>query len=93
MPIMVASKSEVTEPMHDAAAIERFLIAELTAAFRRPMEPTVPLVRLGLESSTLVGVVAQLEKFLGRPVEMEIFWDQPTLRAVAETLAAEGARG
>jgi acyl carrier protein len=46
-----------------------------------------PLTNLGLSSREAVVLTAELEEFLGRPVDPALPWEHPTIEKLSEHLA------
>jgi acyl carrier protein len=52
------------------------------------VDPRKPFVEYGIDSASAVGVVADLEDLLGRPLDPNLFYTYPTIQELADHLAA-----
>jgi acyl carrier protein len=77
-----------------AETIQRWLV-ERTAELLRCAPGEIGIDdsfdRLGFDSATAVGVTLELEDYLGRTVEPEVFYSYNTIRRLADHLASGGA--
>jgi acyl carrier protein len=79
-----------------AEAIRAWLVARCADALEVPVEsldPSGALTDYGLGSVQAVSLVGDLEEWLGRQLPATLFWDYPTLDAVASELARLRQRG
>jgi acyl carrier protein len=77
-----------------ADAIRAWLVAKCADALEVPgesLDPSGPLSEYGLGSVQAVSLVGDLEEWLGRQLPATLFWDYPTLDAVACELAQPGS--
>ena len=82
--------------MKSASAIEGWLLERLQARLGEGAEPIdshLPFSYYGLDSIDAVELAAELEEWLGTPVEASLTFDYPTASAVAAYLAGEPASG
>ena len=82
------------EPITGEAISEwlRARVAVLLKCAPSDVDAHAPIDSLGLDSATAVGLTLDLEERLGRPVEPSLFYDYPTIDALATALAS-GADG
>nr|WP_269455615.1 type I polyketide synthase [Micromonospora narathiwatensis] len=78
------------------AEVERRLVETLAARLKvspRAVDPTRPIATYGLQSVDLVGLVGELEGWLGRELSSTLIWEYPTIDALAAFLSepASGA--
>ena len=81
-------------PRPTVAAIRAWLLAKCADALEVPVESLDPsglLSDYGLGSVQAVSLVGDLEEWLGRQLPATLFWDYPTLDAVASELARQGS--
>ena len=74
--------------------IERWLTRELAERLKvapEIVDPTQPIAGHGLQSVELVGLVGELERWLGRPLSATLTWEYPTIDALADFLAGHDA--
>jgi acyl transferase domain-containing protein/acyl-CoA synthetase (AMP-forming)/AMP-acid ligase II/acyl carrier protein len=89
--------SVVSEPAHvapDAGAIRAWLVRHLAERLQlaaASFDGSGPLSRYGLDSLAAVGLAADLEQWLGRPVSETLVYDYPTIDAIARHLAPGAA--
>jgi len=72
--------------------IEKWLVAklsELTKLDADLIKPEAPFVRYRLDSLLAVRVALDLEKWLGIKIRSTLAWEYPSIRLMAEYLAAE----
>ncbi|MDQ1292520.1 MAG: AMP-binding protein, partial [Actinomycetota bacterium] len=72
--------------------IERHLTEQVAHRLGRPCEeidPRSPLAAFGLKSVDMLGIVGELEQFVGRSLSATLAWEHPTIEALAEHLACE----
>ena len=62
-------------------------LAVLLKCAPETIDVTAPIENVGLDSATAVGVTLDLEDFLGRPIAPDLFYDYPTIHALAAALA------
>ena len=73
-----------------AATIRSWLLEKCAEALAVPvdiLDPSAPLASYGLGSVQAVSLVGDLEDWLGRRLPATLFWDFPTLDALARELA------
>ncbi|MEV4922760.1 SDR family NAD(P)-dependent oxidoreductase [Streptomyces roseoverticillatus] len=75
--------------VRDALRLLMDLFARVTRSARGSVGPDEPLGALGLDSIMVVQLNKELSAVYGDDVPKTLFYEQPTLRAVAEHLAAE----
>jgi len=76
------------------AEIESWLLDRLRERIGPAAEqvnPHLPFSYYGLDSLDAVALAAELEEWLGVPVEPDVAWDHPTAHAVAAYLSGEEA--
>jgi acyl carrier protein len=74
-------------------AIRAWLLAKCAEALDvtvESLDPAAPLGDYGLGSVQAVSLVGDLEEWLGRQLPATLFWDYPTLDAVASELGQPG---
>lgn len=72
--------------------IRMWLTKRIGEEIRRPpekLDPNKPFTEYGIDSAAAVGVVADLEDFLGRPLDPTLFYTNPTVQELADHLADE----
>jgi acyl carrier protein len=75
-----------------AMAIEEWLvdkIHEVQRLDRADIDVRRPLEAYGLGSVQAVSLVGDLEEWLEQPLPSTLFWDYPTIEAIANHLATE----
>ncbi|MFJ8579618.1 SDR family NAD(P)-dependent oxidoreductase [Micromonospora sp. NPDC093277] len=73
------------------AEVEQRLIETLATRLKvspRTVDPTRPIATYGLQSVELVGLVGELEGWLGRELSSTLIWEYPTIDALAGFLSA-----
>ncbi|NES13758.1 MULTISPECIES: type I polyketide synthase [Micromonospora] len=73
------------------AEIERRLIEELAARLKvdpSAVDPTRPIATYGLQSVDMVGMVGEVERWLGRELPATLIWEYPTIDALVGFLGA-----
>lgn len=73
-----------------AVEIEAWLTRHVSETLRMPpdtVDPHRTFEQFGMGSLEGVGMVAELEEWLGRPLDATITWDYPTISALAAHLA------
>jgi acyl carrier protein len=76
-----------------ADEIRAWLLAKCADALGVPVEtldPSEPVESYGLGSVQAVSLAGDLEDWLGRRMPATLFWDYPTLDAMAEEIARTG---
>ncbi|ODB78622.1 type I polyketide synthase [Micromonospora chalcea] len=71
------------------AEVEQRLVAELAARLGispQAVDPTRPVATYGLQSVEMVGLVGELETWLGRTLSATLIWEYPTIEALAAHL-------
>jgi acyl transferase domain-containing protein/acyl-CoA synthetase (AMP-forming)/AMP-acid ligase II/acyl carrier protein len=74
------------------AEIEQRLLRELAQRLRlRPddVDPKRPIATYGLQSVDMVGMVGELERWVGRKLPATLAWEYPTVEALAGFLSAD----
>jgi acyl transferase domain-containing protein/acyl carrier protein len=71
------------------AWLARRLAAELGVE-AATVDPDQPFARFGLGSASMVGLAAELERWLGRRLPETLLYEHPTLRRLSQALAADG---
>lgn len=82
---------EAIQRRPSAATVRGWLIERIASQAERPVEevdPTVPLTEFGLDSVSVLVVCADLEEYLGVPVDATMVWDHPTIAALSTALGA-----
>src|SRR5204862_3217763 len=79
-----------------AVEIERWLAEELSAKLKilpSDFDVQQPFTSYGLDSVQMVGLIGDLEEYLGRTLQPTLAWDYPTTESLAKYLAtdSEGA--
>ena len=77
-----------------AETIQRWLVERMAELLRcAPGEIDIDdsFDRLGFDSATAVGVTLELEDYLGRTVEPDVFYSYNTIRRLAEHLSSGAA--
>jgi acyl carrier protein len=75
-----------------AAAIQRFLIAELARRLEidpDAINPRQPFERYGLDSLSALRLAVELEARIGRKLPTTALWDYPSIESLATYLAGE----
>jgi amino acid adenylation domain-containing protein len=75
-----------------AAEIERWLAEELSAKLKilpSDFDVQQPFTSYGLDSVQMVGLIGDLEEYLGRSLQPTLAWDYPTTETLAKFLATE----
>jgi acyl carrier protein len=62
-------------------------LAELLEIELSEVDVTIPFDRYGLDSSAAMGLVGDLEDWLGRELDPTIMYDHPTIEALTQHLA------
>ncbi|MBS2962972.1 AMP-binding protein [Actinocrinis puniceicyclus] len=86
-----AQADDESPPVVTAAQIEQRLcrdLAERLGLAQNKVDPARPVAEYGLGSVDMVGIVGDLEEWLGRKLPATLLWEQPTIEALAEYLAA-----
>ena len=65
------------------------LIVDMTEIKKGEVETDLPVMSLGLSSVDLVALSGELEERLERSFSPTVFWEYPTLEALAEHLAEQ----
>jgi acyl carrier protein len=89
---MASEKSEVTQ-MPTASEIETWLVSQLATYLKiNPDDIDIgePFAHYKLDSSVAVSITGKLANWLGRELEPTLFWEYPTIEAVAQYLELEG---
>ena len=79
-------------PVIDAMAIERFLVTQVARALKlseSSIDPTRSLLYYGVDSVTTVMLAADLEDWLGMPINPEIVYNLPVIRHLSAELAEQ----
>lgn len=74
--------------------LSAWIAAHLSRELNLPLEkidPRASLARYGLDSLQAVALIADLEDYLGRRLDISVAWDHPTIEALARHLAAPNA--
>jgi acyl carrier protein len=77
-----------------AEEYETWLLGKLAAALGMPVseiDPAEPFARYGLDSASAVSLAGEIGAELNLDLEATLFWDHPTVRALAGFLAAPEA--
>lgn len=72
-------------------AIEEWLIAKIREVQRldgAEIDVQAPFEKYGLGSVQAVSLVGDLEEWLDRPLPATLFWDYPSIEAIANHLSA-----
>ncbi|MCU7881023.1 MAG: AMP-binding protein [Candidatus Thiodiazotropha sp. (ex Lucinoma aequizonata)] len=89
----VSHHDRTTAPKRAGSAhIRQWLIdkiARVTGLAEHTISPTKPFAEYGLNSVQQIGLLAELETWLGIPIEPTLAWEYPTLTALASFLAGE----
>jgi acyl carrier protein len=76
----------------DVASLENWMcqrVAKVVGIESNRIDKNKNLGRLGLDSMALVGLAAELEQHLGRPVPADIIAEHPTIAAIAAALGRQ----
>jgi acyl-CoA synthetase (AMP-forming)/AMP-acid ligase II/acyl carrier protein len=76
----------------DASSLEMFLARRLAAAMAidvAEIEPAEPFARYGLDSVKAASLANELERRVGREVPLTLFWDYPSVSALASHLSSK----
>jgi acyl carrier protein len=76
--------------------IKRWLAKRLGEEVKLPAEkldPNKSFAEYGIDSASAIGVVADLEDFLGRPLDPNLFYANPTIQQLSDHLADEEQAG
>jgi acyl carrier protein len=76
----------------DEAEFRFWLIERLARHLKREpskIDVDTPLADYGLDSLYALAIVADIEDYLGIPVEATMMWDHPTVAALASALAKQ----
>lgn len=68
-------------------------IAARLAVAPETIDPTQPVATFGLQSADMVGLVGDLERWLGRHLPATLVWEYPTVEALAEHLSTTAPAG
>ncbi len=77
-----------------AGGLEPFMIGWVAERLSRPadeVDPDAVFSTFGLDSVAAVQFVAALEEHIGRPIDITVAWDHPTIRQLAAHLGDAGA--
>ncbi|HEU4726518.1 MAG TPA: SDR family NAD(P)-dependent oxidoreductase, partial [Kofleriaceae bacterium] len=91
-----ASPIDAGEPNPSRSEIEDRLLAELAARLRvaaDTLDPRRPIASYGLSSVDMVGLVGELERWLGRKLPATLAWEYPSVEAMAAFLATDRPGG
>jgi acyl carrier protein len=83
-------------PVPDVAALEAWLrkaIAGVLELDARQVDVHKPIAKYGVDSTEVVGMIADLEVWLGRELPLDIVWEWATTREVAQRIADHVAGG
>ncbi len=69
----------------------RTRLAVLLKCAPADIDVNAPIGNLGLDSATAVGLTLELEEWLDRPIDPALFFEHPTIQALAAALANLGA--
>jgi len=78
----------------NAREIENWLIDHLSETLgvqRAEIDIKKPFVSYGLDSAQAIGLVGDLEDYIGKPLSPTLIWDYPNIESLARYLQAEGA--
>ncbi len=92
-PETVQTETAAAPPSGDE--LTAWLVARLAAhcgVAPEAVDIAAPFARFGLESKDAVGLAADLETLVGRPLPETLLWDRPTIRELARHLAGEAPR-
>lgn len=73
-----------------ATQIEEWLIeylAQILEVDPDEMDVTVPFDRYGLDSAQAIGMIGELEEWLGEEIDPTLPYDYPTIESLAQHLA------
>lgn len=76
-------------------ALETWLIDRIASELRlapESLDPHDPFARFGLDSVLSAELSADLEDWLGCELSPTLFWDLPSIRAIAEELGTRASR-
>jgi len=88
---VVSQDNSAGQQRSAAEKIEDWLIsylADLLEMDKDEVDVTTPFERYGLDSATTVGLVGDLEEWLGCNLDSTLLYDYPTIKSVSEHLAA-----
>jgi acyl carrier protein len=57
------------------------------------LDPEKPFAEYGIDSASAIGVVADLEDYLGQPLDPNLFYSNPSIAELAEHLGSEAQAG
>ena len=84
-------KESAQKDLPTTAEIKAWLVsylAELLEIKPKEVDVTIPFDRYGLDSSVAVGLIGDLEEWLGAELDPTLMYDYPTIKTLAENLAA-----
>ncbi|MCE9604697.1 MAG: methenyltetrahydromethanopterin cyclohydrolase [Planctomycetia bacterium] len=90
------SRPGVKPIRRSAEEVERWLAEELSAKLKilpSDFDVRQPFTNYGLDSVQMVGLIGDLETYLGRSLQPTLAWDYPTTEALAKFLATESGDG
>ena len=92
-PSIVSAPPEAPRPAFaDRLALERRLLQEIATRLHvdpERLDPTRPLASYGLQSIDLVGLIGELERWVGRTLSATLAWEYPTVEALAAYLSSD----
>lgn len=84
-----------TQPTPDVTTIQTWVASRIAAELGlkpEEIEYQVPFSEFGLDSRTAVSLVGDLERWLHAKLPPTLLWDHPTVEALAQYLADQGAK-
>jgi thioesterase domain-containing protein/acyl carrier protein len=85
-------ESHPTHGNSSAAEIRSWIVGELSKSLKvdaSTVDPSAPLLSLGVDSLAAIGMSGGLASWLGRDVPATLLWDYPSIDAIADALAAQ----
>ena len=90
------SRPGVKPIRRSAEEVERWLAEELSAKLKilpSDFDVRQPFTNYGLDSVQMVGLIGDLETYLGRSLQPTLAWDYPTTETLAKFLATDSDEG
>ena len=88
-------KAAAVREMRTIEAVREWLVEKISRSagiLPEEVDDVQPFRRYGFDSARVVAMVGDLSAWLGRPLPPTLFWDYPTVEAVARHLGEETAR-
>lgn len=84
------NKENVSKKFSMATKIKACLVSSIAQELEiesNEVNVTIPFERYGLDSSTTISIIADLENCIGREIELDLLFDYPTIETLARYLA------